>query len=196
MSGEEIAAYKDFERRRHHKLPQDEVSEMGKRAYNRAYASLPSTKERNGRKYRSPAYKAAEKIRNAEPQRRAYLTGKKKEYAGGMDARAAGVYNNASAWSIERLESERLPGAYTLVYVLDDGRARKIGYSTSVATKRLREASTHNPTVKLVGSKIFDTRDIALDAERKLHQHFAGTRLNGEWFTAPAADIMGMLNAL
>jgi hypothetical protein len=73
----------------------------------------------------------------------------------------------------------------------DSGYCRiKIGVAKDIE-KRRSNLQTGNPSViRLLG---WINTDAAFELERRLHRHFAATRVRGEWFAIEPADILPIL---
>ncbi|MFE4263438.1 GIY-YIG nuclease family protein [Streptomyces sp. NPDC056883] len=67
----------------------------------------------------------------------------------------------------------------------------KIGFTGDDATKRLRSLQTGSPVPLTVLAEFAGTKQL----EAKLHRHFAGRRLHGEWFDFTGDDPVALIGA-
>jgi hypothetical protein len=80
-----------------------------------------------------------------------------------------------------------------VVYVIECAGRVKIGHSTNVRN-RLAGISTSAPAAATIcGTVEFPDADMAGRYERRLHERFAASRSNGEWFDIPVTTALEAL---
>ncbi len=72
-------------------------------------------------------------------------------------------------------------------YLLNNGRAYKIGITTTTVTKRVAELQTGSPGKIEISGYCYNKN--ALKMEQWLHNKYASKRLEGEWFDLSSDDV-------
>ena len=89
-----------------------------------------------------------------------------------------------------------MPDGQTSVYIIENGSFIKIGVAVD-PTDRVRSLNTGSPIkATLYRSRVYESRDVAMQVERRLHRYFSQRRANGEWFKVPKAEAWRVLNRL
>lgn len=86
-----------------------------------------------------------------------------------------------------------LTGTATSVYIIESGSFIKIGVAAD-PQDRARSLNTGAPIKATVyRSRLYESRDVAMQVERRLHRYFSQRRANGEWFKVPKAEAWRIL---
>lgn len=71
-----------------------------------------------------------------------------------------------------------------------DDDLTKIGISLDPRRRAMALSAAQGRNVEVLAKSLLGLRDVARDAERALHDHFADHRTRGEWFRAPREEIV------
>lgn len=82
----------------------------------------------------------------------------------------------------------------TYVYIITDGDFYKIGVSGNFK-KRLASLNTASPRkLKIVATRFFEERQLALTKESSLHEKYSMFRVNGEWFNITENEVIRIID--